>query len=86
MFKIHVSTYMTYFISYFRLEMILPTNWFKAMHSVGDRILKSKNGDSSLHPYNVMHRDADAFDYVKKLEKMSQRELIKRILRLEEKS
>jgi hypothetical protein len=82
----HVSTYMTYFIIYFRLEIILPTNWFKTMHSVGDRTLQSKTGDSSLHPYDVMHREADAFDYVKKLEKMSQRELIKQILQLEEKN
>ena len=55
------------------------------MHSVGDRILKPKNGDSSLHPYDLMHRESDAIDYVRKLQKMPQRELIKRIMQLEEK-
>jgi hypothetical protein len=68
------------------LEIILPTSWFKTIHSLGDRIFQSKKEDSSLHPYDRVHKESDAIDYEKKLEMMPQRELIKQILQLEEKS
>ena len=50
----------------------------------GDLIFQSTNKDTSLHPYDSMHMEADAFDYAKKLERMSQKELVKKILKLEE--
>ena len=76
-----------YFIfNYFRLETILPAHWFKAIHSLGDRIFQSNREDSSLHPYDAFHKKSDGYYYKKSLEMMPQRELIKRIMQLEEKS
>ena len=76
--------------SIFRLEITLPKRWFKSLHSLGDHIFQLKifnrTLDSSLHPYDIAHKESDAIDYEKKLEIMPQRELIKRILQLEEKN
>ena len=77
---------MSILFSIFRLEIILPTRWFKSLHSLCDHIFQSKKEDSSLHPYDIAHKELDAIDYGKKLEIMPQRELIKRILQLEEKN
>ena len=76
---------MSILFSIFRLEIILPKRWFKSLHSLGDHIFQWKKEDSALHPYDIAHKESDAFDYEKKLEIMPQRELIKRILQLEEK-
>ena len=69
----------------FRLEIILPTRLLKKLRKIAGRFSNSKRGDASLHPYGSMHNESDAFIYAKKLEKMSQREMINRICYLEEK-
>ena len=80
----------------FRLEIVLPTKWFKTLHSIGDRFCQrtSKNNTSdeewkkrdpsSLHPYDLSHKEWAAFAYAKKLEKLPAQELIERLLRHEE--
>ena len=52
---------------------------------MGDRIFQFNNEDSHLHPYDKGHMESDAINYVDNLEQMPQRELIRRILQLEEK-
>ena len=75
---------MTYLIFDFRLEIILPRSWFKTIRSIVGRFFYSKKEDDSLNSYDPMHNKSDAFHYVKTLEKMPQKELIKLILHLEE--
>ena len=81
---------------YFRIEILLPTNWFKTVHSIGDsfsqRALENtirkkelkKGLLSPLHPYDLSHKEWAAIEYAKKLEKWPQHELIERLLFYEE--
>ena len=77
---------MTYLIFDFRLETMLPRSWVKTILDIAGRFFYSKKEDASLHSQDSMHNESDVFHYAKKLEKMPQRELIKRILYLEEKT
>ena len=80
----NISKQVTKLIFYFRLELMLPTIWFKTMNTLADRLFKSKKKNSSSHPCDLMHIESVAFHYAKTLEKMPQKVLINRILKLEE--
>ena len=85
-----------YFTLSIRFEIVLPKKWFKTLHSIGDRFCQrtfknntsneewKKKDLSSMHHYDLSHREWAALEYAKKLEKLPTQELIERLLRYEE--
>lgn len=66
------------------MELILPKSWFKTIHTAGDNLFRRNRKDRKMHSYDLNHKESGALEYIRKMQQMTQNQLITRILQLEE--